>query len=217
MTRRAFLPVISALIFWGTNQTLPAMPLCHDDYSAGSFEEAGEELEEFIDEYFTADRLPFLPDKSSILTLGLRPRGNGLYQKENALAPGGGHRHYPVQPGLWKAIDLGSGIWEYHLLIREPQQLAETEAFNTCNDLLGDPFADYDDPAYGMTLLPEDIRRQFAGHYFTLNVTVYGVRGDATGLLQTVTDITLTDYTPWVQQNETCRLASPSHPEKVSR
>jgi len=214
MIRRAFRHAISGLILLTVAPALwaastPTVP-CHDNYSAGSFEEAGDDLVEFIDEYFTSAQLPFLPQKPDMKSLKLPAQGGGIYRAPDALHPGGGHRLYPTRPGLWKIIDLGGGIWEYHLLIREPQLLAETQAFNTWNDLLGEPFADYDDQAYAMTLQPEDIRRQYEGRYFTLNVTVYGLRNDATQLPQTYADVILTDYTTWVKQNRQCRQPTDS-------
>ncbi len=219
MTRRAFRHAISGLILLAVSSPLWATTVpvrCHDNYSAASFEEAGESLAEFIDEYFTSAHLPFLPAKPDTAALGLSPAGSGIYRAPDALHFGGGHRLYPTRPGLWKVADLGGGIWEYHLLIREPQALTETQAFNTYNDLLGEAFADYDDQAYAMTLQPEDVRRRHSDRYFTLNVTVYGLRDDATQLSRTFADVILTDYTTWVKQNAHCRHAAhatPSTPE----
>ncbi len=188
-----------------TNLHPPTNQTCHDSYSAASFETANDDLQEFIDEYFHDASIPLFPSKPQLKHLGLIARGNGVYQKPHALKTAGGHRRYPVTPGLWKAVDLGGGVWTYHLLIREPQQLAETQAFNTDNDLLGEPFADYDDRAYIMLLQPEDVRRRFAGRFFTINAHVFGLRDDATALPFTVSDIILTDYTTWVEQNRRCQ------------
>jgi len=186
-----------------TSKALPEG--CHDSYSVASFEKANDDLQEFIDEYFHDARIPFFPTKKQLKNLGLLPKEKGVYQKPHALKRAGGHRRYPITPGLWKAIDLGDGVWEYHLLIREPQCLAETQAFNTDNDLLGEPFADYDDQAYIMLLQPEDVRRRSMEHFFTINVHVYGLRDDATALPRTVSDVILTDYTAWVEQNRRCQ------------
>ncbi len=203
MTRRAFRHAIS-LALLGTLSLWGGPAGCHDDYSAGAFEEAGDDLREFVDEYFTAAHIPFLPTRSDLTKLHLQPQESGIYRLPDALREGGGNRRYPFRPGLWKVQDLGSGIWQYHLLVREPQRLAQTEAFNTWNDLLGEPFADYDDDAYGMTLLPEAIRREVEGRYITFDVTLYGLTGDATGLPRTVADVVITDYTPWVRENAQC-------------
>ncbi len=211
MTRRAFRHAISELILLAVSSPLWAASVsapCHDNYSAASFEEAGESLAEFIDEYFVSAHLPFLPARPDMAALKLPPAGPGIYRAPDALHTGGGHRLYPTRPGLWKVVNLGGGIWEYHLLIREPQILSETQAFNTYNDLLGEAFADYDDQAYAMTLQPEDVRRQYRDRYFTLNVTVYGLRDDATQLPRTFADVILTDYTAWVRQNTRCRHAA---------
>jgi len=202
MTRRAFLPVISALWLLFTLPSLSAP--CHNNYSAASFEEADEDLREFIDEYFVSARIPFFPQKEDYAALKLRRNAQGEYRLPHALTRRGGGRLYPTHPGLWKIIDHGTGIRTYHLLVCEPAPLAQTRAFNTWNDLLGEPFADYDDQAYAMILQPEDIRRQYDGHYFTLNVTVYGLRDDATRLPRTCADVAFTDYTAWVDENTRC-------------
>jgi len=209
MIRRAFQPAISLLLLLGLFPLLSASPapkvLCHDSYSAASFEAADDDLQEFIDEYFHDAKIPFFPGQKQLKKLGLLPKGKGVYQKPYVLQKAGGHRRYPVTPGLWRVVDLGGGVWEDHLLIREPQRLAETQAFNTYNDLLGEPFADYDDQAYIMLLQPEDVRRRFEGHFFTINVHIYGLRDDATALPRTVSDVILTDYTAWVEQNRQCQ------------
>jgi hypothetical protein len=209
MILRAFRLVISGATLLMLSAPILAAPTqaapCHDNYSAGSFEEADEDVQEFIDEYFVSAKIPFLPEKKAYAALKLLRQPGGEYRLPNALQKGGGNRLYPTQPGLWKILDHGTGVREYHLLIREPQQLAQTQAFNTYNDLLGEPFSDYDDQAYALTLQPEDIRRTFDGRYFTINITVYGLRDDATQLLQTVTDVILTDYTTWVHQNTLCQ------------
>jgi hypothetical protein len=183
---------------------------CHDHYSAASFEEADDEVQEFIDEYFVSAKIPFFPEKKGYATLKLVRQSDGVHQLPDALQKGGGNRFYPTRSGLWKIVDHGTGVREYHLLIREPQQLAETQAFNTYNDLLGEPFADYDDQAYIFTLQPEDVRRSFQGRYFTINVSVYGLKDDATQLSQTFADIVFTDYTTWVKQNAQCQHATHS-------
>jgi hypothetical protein len=181
---------------------------CHDNYSAASFEEAGEDLEEFIDEYFVSAKIPFFPEPKNYPALKLVQQADGEYSLPHALQKGGGNRLYPTRPGLWQVIDHGTSVREYHLLICEPQPLTQTEAFNTYNDLLGEPYADYDDEAYGMTLQPEAIRRQSAGRYFTISVTVYGLLDDATRLPRTCTDVIITDYTAWVDENTQCHPKS---------
>ena len=211
MIRRAFRPAISGLILLGwlgihsMAVASPRVVSCHDDYTAESFEAAGEELGSFIDEYFTDVNISFPPQKNQFKALHLVQQGEGIYLRPDATRQAGGKRRYPVRPGIWKVIDFGAGVWEIHVLVREPQKLSETEAFNTDNDLLGEPFADYDNAAYGMTLQPEDIRRRYRNRFFTLNARVYGVRGDATQLDRTLTDVVLTDYTDWVKRNRWCQ------------
>jgi hypothetical protein len=190
--------------------TTVASAPCHDDYAAGSFEESGDDLHEFVDEYFTSARIPFLPQKTDNTSLGLLHQADGTYRLPDALHYGGGHRLYPVRAGLWKIAKYDAGVRAYHLLVCEPYPLTQSQAFNTWNDLLGEPFADYDDGAYGMTLQPEDVRRKIADRFVTINVTIYGLQGDATELKRTCADVVFTDYTAWVERNGQCRQASHS-------
>ncbi len=180
------------------------MRMCHSNYSAGSFEEANYDLGDFLDEYFVEANITFLPTGKDSVQLGLATNDNKTFLAKDAFQKGGGGREYPSKTGIWKIIDLGNGTTEVHLLISEPQKLAQTQAFNSYNDLLGEPFADYDDQAYVMIMQPEDIRRVYNGKYFTINVSAYGLKDDATDLPRTVADITFTDYTAWVMENREC-------------
>ncbi len=209
MIPKAFRPVINAVailslsyVAYGSSQEPPK---CHSDYRAESFEEADYDLADFLDEYFTDANIPFLPQKNDVSRLGLSALGKGTYVLSGAYIKGGGDRRYPSKAGIWRIDDLDNGIVRTHMLLKEPQKLTEAQAFNTYNDILGEPFADYDDGAYGMTMLPEDVRRSYKGKYFTINVLLYGLQGDATKLSKTVADIILTDYTQWVQENKKCK------------
>ncbi len=209
MTLRVFLLVISGMILiWSASvadEIKPAKAICHDDYLASSFEEADYDLADFLDEYFVDAGIPFLPTQKEASGMGLKDMDGRIYLRPGVYRTGGGKRKYPYKPGVWKITDLGNGVMEIHLLISEAQQMTEAQAFNTYNDLLGEAFADYDNQAYEMTMLPEDIRRSYKGRYFTLNLHIYGLRNDATALNHTVADVILTDYTRWVKENEECR------------
>ena len=199
MIPRVFLPVISAALLLAA----PQAP-CPDDYTPASFETAEDELTELLDEYFTDANISLPPTPSQQVRLGLRPVAPGLLEIPDGTTRSG-PRRYPIRPGLWRIENPGGGIHIIHLLLKEPRQLAETEAFNTYNDLLGDLFADYDNPAYEMIMLPEEVRRRWRGHYLGIGVRLYGIRGDATGLGTTVADLILTDYTSLVNLYRHCR------------
>ncbi|ADV46610.1 hypothetical protein [Nitratifractor salsuginis] len=198
MIRRAFLPVISALLLQAGGRGE-----CPDDYTPASFEEASDELLDFVDEYFTDAKLPFLPSKSDLKRLGLVRIKPGLYQRPDAMIQSG-RRRYPYRSGIWRVEFPGEGITIVHLLLKEPRQLSESEAFNTINDSVGDLFADYDNRAYILRMLPEDVRQKVGDKYITLNVHVYGVRDDATELNTTVADYILTDYSKLVGKYLEC-------------
>ncbi len=177
-------------------------PVCPDDYPPRSFPEAEDELASFLDEYFSEAGLSLPPTQDQLRRHGLRPVSDG-WELPDALHRVG-KRSYPVHPGLWRVAYPGEGLSVLHILLREPAPLSENEAFNTYNDLLGELFADYDDPAYGMILLPEEVRRRWRGHYLGISVRIYGVRDDATGLKTSVGDVILTDYSPWVHRYLDC-------------
>jgi len=199
MIRKAFLPAISALTLL---LAAPQRP-CPDDYAPASFEEAEDELAELLEEYFTDTNLSLPPTTAQEARLGLRPAGPGLLEIPGSTIRSG-PRRYPIRPGLWRIESPGGALRILHLLIAEPQRLTENEAFNTFNDRLGDLFADYDNPAYGMILLPEELRRRWRGHYLGIGVRIYGLADDATGLPRTVGDVILTDYTAWVRRYRQC-------------
>ncbi len=179
-----------------------AASICPDDYPPRSFPEAEDELASFLDEYFPEAGLSLPPTPNQLRRHGLRPVSDG-WALPDALHRVG-KRSYPLHPGLWRVSYPGRGLVVLHILVRDPASLSESEAFNTYNDLLGDLFADYDDPAYGMTLLPEGVRRRWRGRYLGITVRIYGVRDDATGLKRSVGDVILTDYSPWVHRYLDC-------------
>ncbi|WP_457607780.1 hypothetical protein [Nitratifractor sp.] len=201
MIRRAFPPAISLLAL-GLSLSLAGG--CPDDYAPRSFEPAEEELASFLEESFADRNLSFPPTPGQRIRLGLRPVGPGVYERPNAWKESG-RRRYPVRPGIWRIEKPTEDVTRIHLLLREPAPLAETEAFNSINELLGEIFADYDDRAYVTVLEPEDLRRHWRGRYFTIEVRLYGVAGDATGLERTYSDVILTDFTPWVNRSRQCK------------
>ena len=203
MTRRAFRPAIRLLFLTVLIAGLRAGN-CPDDYTPASFEAASDELSDFLDEYFTDTNLSLPPTDPQRRRLGLRQDSDGGWTVPGSLRRIG-RRSYPVHPGIWRVEEPGGGLSVIHVLLKEPAPLAETEAFNSINDLLGDPYADYDNPAYGMILQPEEIRRLWRDRYLGIGVRVYGVSDDATGLESTYTDIILTDYTPWVERAMHCK------------
>ena len=198
MILRAFLPVISSLLL------LHGSSVCPDDYAPNSFEEAGDETKDLIDEYFTQKNIPFLPRMADIKKLKLSPSGKNFYIYPGSLLKSG-RRFYPFKTGIWKIETPSSEITVTHLLVKEYYPLAETEAFNNYNELLGDGFADYDNRAYVMQMKPDEIRMHFKNRYFGLSVNIYGVQDDATELNTTVADIIFTDYSIWVEKYKKCK------------
>ncbi|WP_456391899.1 hypothetical protein [Nitratifractor sp.] len=191
------------VILMGYLRPLSASLPCPDDYTPSSFEEAGEGLDDLLEAYLRDANLTLPPAPSQLRRLGLRRISSGEWQRPGTLLRKGRGR-YPYRPGLWRVEAPPGGIVTLHLLLREPNRLPQTEAFNHVNDLLDDAFGDYDDEAYGMRLLPEEIRRRWRGRYLGIGAVIYGVLGDATELDRTITEIILRDYTPWVEQYEQC-------------
>lgn len=203
MIRRAFRPVTKLLL----TALLPmafAAAACPDDYAPRSYEEASDELSGFLEEYFDDANLTLPPTSEERRKLGLVETPQGGWVHPRALKRSG-RQSYPVRPGIWKIEAQDRGRTKVHLLLAEPAQLAESEAFNTLNDRLGGPFADYDNPAYGMIFLPEGVRRRWRGYYLEISARAYGVRLDATGLVRTYFDVILTDDTPWALKAQTCK------------
>ena len=203
MIRRAFQPVtrllLAVLIPMGS-----FVAFCPDDYTPRSYEAASDELSDFLEEYFTEANLTLPPTPKERRRLGLQELKPGLWLHPQARKRSG-RESYPFRPGIWKIEEPGGGRTIVHLLLREPSRLSENEAFNILNDRLGDPFADYDNPAYGMILLPEGVRRHWGDRFLEISAQIYGVYLDATGLDRTVIDVILTDDTPWVRKAQACK------------
>ena len=195
MTPRAFLLAISLA---GS-----LMASCPDDFTPESFEECSDEMAEFMNEVFNDRNLTLPLDADSMKKAGLKPVGVKQYEK-----PGSRHRYktlsIPVLPGLWR-VERDGELTILHTLLREPERLPETRAFNTYNDLLGGLWNDYDARAYGMTMMPEDRRVNCLGRYLGVSLKIYGTREDALDLNRTAADLILIDYTPMVRRYERCR------------
>ncbi len=199
MILRVFLPAISALaLLFGAQNTT-----CPDDYSPSTFEEAPDELIDWIDEHFTQAKIPFPPKRSDLTRLGLSLQDNGSYIRADSILHSK-FGQYPLKSGLWRVEFPGSGIVIFHLLIIEPEPLGEIRAFNTINDALGGIFNDYDDEAYKMRMLPEDRRFRIGERFFTINVHIYGVNNDASALKRTVEDFIFTSYDSLIQKMRRC-------------
>jgi hypothetical protein len=160
-------------------------------------------MTEFMNEMFRDRNLSLPLDTDGIKRAGLKPVGSKAYEK-----PGSRHRYktlsIPVKPGLWR-VERDGGLTILHLLLREPERLPETRAFNTYNDRFGGLWNDYDARAYGLTMMPEDRRVNCLDRYLGVSLKVYGTREDALDLNRTAADLILIDYTPLVRRYQSCR------------
>jgi hypothetical protein len=191
MTPRAFLLAISLLLGH-------AQGGCPDDFAPESFEECSDEMEELMEELFTERNvtLPLSPGRLKALHHPDSPR-------EDRPLP-----DPPPPPGLWRAEKEG-GLQILHILLKEPERLPETRAFNTYNDRFGGLWNDYDARAYLMEMLPTDRRVACMGRYLGVSLRVYGTKEDALRYPRTLADVILIDYTPLVERYRHCRKERP--------
>jgi hypothetical protein len=195
--RQIFLLVTSAtLLLWGGKK-------CPDHYNPKWFEEPSDEIVLVIEEYFEDKKISFLPALAEIKKLGLSPIGHAVWQLPHSTQPYK-DLHFPVTPGIWRYEQAAQNINTTHLLIKEHTRFSEIEAINVYNGLMGSYWDDYIVDGYEMTLKPEDTRIRYKDRYFELNVKLYGLKNDATGLNRTYTDIILRDYTHKVEQFKQC-------------
>ena len=192
MIHRIFLLAISLSLI------LTAAQKCPDHYSPRWFEESSDELNLIIEEYFLDRNISFPPHQEEMMKLGLKKGGHTHIELPDATIHYG-ELAFPVRTGLWRYDMTSAQINTTHLLVKEPTKLSEIEAINTYNDLLGAYWGDYDVTGYQMTLLVEDSRIRYKDRYFELNVKIYGLKSDATGLPTTYADITFRDYTRQVK------------------
>ena len=204
MTLRIFLLVISsALLLYGKD-------LCPDDYTPQSFEIAGDGINDLLNEYFSEKKINLPPASNQIKKLKLIQIVKNRFQLSNSMKQSG-RGYYPATPGIWRIDIIGNGITVIHLLVKEPNKLSETESFNNYNDMLDDSFNDYDNQAYAMTMLPDEIRRNWNNHYISIAVKIYGILGDATQLDKTYADIIITDYSKLVLRYIDCNKIKKAH------
>jgi len=196
--RRIFLLAISLSLLLGAAQK------CPDHYDPKWFEESSDELNLIIEEYFLDRNISFPPSQKEMMKLGLQKRGQDRLELPHATIR---YRElaFPVHTGVWRYDITPAQINTTHLLLKEPTKLSEIEAINTYNDLLGAYWGDYDVTGYEMTLLVEDSRIRYKDSYFELNVKIYGLKSDATGLPTTYADITFRDYTRQVKAFMQCK------------
>ena len=196
MIPKIFLPVISLTLLFGGDS-------CHDDYNPDSFESAGDEFAEFIDEYFTEKSIPLSLTADILKKRGFKIQNSSWILPKCTLSKN--NHIYPVWHGVWRVDIISTDLRRIHISLPYDSRVSQRVAFNRLNGMLGDIFADFDDNAYIMTMKPEDMRVRYEERYFEVNAYIYGTEGDGIALEKTVSDTVLTDYTKWVEENMKCR------------
>jgi len=176
---------------------------CPEHYAPQYFEESSDELGDVIAEYFDERGISFPPTQSQLQKIGLMRVSPTHLQLPNSTQKYK-EIEFPTTRGIWNYHLASPDIAITHLLIKEPSQLSEIDAINTYNGLLGAYWNDYKVSGYEMILEPEDSRIRYKDSYFELNVNIYGLKHDATGLLVTHADLIFRDYTLKVKQYLEC-------------
>lgn len=176
---------------------------CHDDFAPRTFEESSDNLNDFLQEQFLDKNISFNLNKKDIKNLHLKIIKDGFEYPNSYIKTKIGN--FPNHIGIYKIDKLYGNLQKIHILVKEPNRLTANEAFNTANDLIGNLFYDYNIDATKLNLKPYEARVYYKDSYLGISVEVYGVKGDATEIKQTLIDISIINYSNWVDEYKKCK------------
>jgi len=117
------------------------------------------------------------------------------------------NRFYDAQEfeQLFSNIDLDKQPIEFDIEKKELYRFTADEIASDINDEYGGFWLNWIADAYEMQLVPEQTLIRYKDYYFSLEVYIYGVVGDATKLKGTIVRYHFYNYTPQVKKHIKCQ------------
>lgn len=108
-----------------------------------------------------------------------------------------------------------NGIFSYKIVENKVDEISfaninlyKLSAFEIANEINNDFegfWSDWEENAYEMILVPQQVLFKYKNKYFSFSVFIYGVKGDATNLNGTIIKYSLKDYTKYVNEYNRCK------------
>ena len=93
----------------------------------------------------------------------------------------------------------------FSIIKKELYQYRDEEIASEINDSFGYLWNDWIEDGYEMQLSPEQTLIHYNGHYLSLEVFIYGIKGDATKLNKTEVKYSFYNYTNEVHKHIKCK------------
>lgn len=189
------LKVLTCLIF---SLSLYAKP-CASYFNPNKFYEAPLYLQELIDENLKDNS--FFGDKKDYKSLNFKNIEDNLYINEFIKQ---GEYKYPKKSGLFSYKIKDKKIDEFEIAIVNLYKYSDIEIAEEINNDFEGFWNDWNEDAYEMSLIPQEVLFKYKDKYFTLSVFIYGVKKDATKLKGTSIKFWFKDYTKQVNKHIQC-------------
>jgi hypothetical protein len=111
----------------------------------------------------------------------------------------------PEFGNLFKNIDLSKQPIEFDIEQKELYRFEADAIASDINDMYGGFWINWISDAYEMQLVPEQALIHYKDYYFSLQVFIYGVVGDATKLKGTIVKYHFYNYTSQVEKFIKCQ------------
>jgi hypothetical protein len=179
---------------------------CADQYSDEAFLDAPERLGEIIDEGLKGLLLFGKADNYKKLGFEKIKIDGKIYYINLKMIKRDKDYIYPVKSGLWKYhTDKNGYIDEFDIADAFAYKDKVESVANEINSDFEGMWSKWGGDDYGLLMQPEDAQLRYNRYYLSLNVYLYGVEEDATGLKNTVVDYHFLNYTNEVNQYLKCK------------
>ncbi|RLA77742.1 MAG: hypothetical protein DRG78_16695 [Epsilonproteobacteria bacterium] len=106
---------------------------------------------------------------------------------------------------LFIKYKVNNNIKKFNIVKKELYQYIDEEIAGEINDSFGYLWNDWIEDGYEMQLSPEQTLIHYNGHYLSLEVFIYGIKGDATKLNKTEVKYSFYNYTNEVHKYIKCK------------
>ena len=100
---------------------------------------------------------------------------------------------------------IDDNVKKFTIIKKELYQYGTQEIASEINDSFGELWNDWIEDGYEMQLTPTQTLLHYDGHYLSLEIFIYGVKGDATKLDKTKIKYAFYNYTDEVQKHIQCK------------
>ncbi len=166
---------------------------CASYFNPDKFYEAPSYLEELIEDNIKSLNIPIFGKIQEYKNLNFKKEKN-TYIKENSYVTFKEYV-YPQKSQLWKYKIKDGLVDTFDISKKEYYKFDDSDIANEINENFEQFWNDWVEDGYSMQLIPTHTLFRYKEYYFALSIFVYGFKGDASALDNTIVNYHFKDYT----------------------